>query len=49
VVAGDLSDPKSLAAHLDGIEAVFLVWPFFTDEGAGEVVDTLAGHARRIV
>jgi uncharacterized protein YbjT (DUF2867 family) len=49
VVPGDLSRPQDLAAHLDGVEAVFLVWPFFTDQGAGEVVDALARRARRIV
>jgi uncharacterized protein YbjT (DUF2867 family) len=49
VVAGDLSDPPGLAPHLDGVDAVFLVWPFFSADGAGEVVDTLASHARRIV
>jgi uncharacterized protein YbjT (DUF2867 family) len=49
VVSGDLADPQGLAQHLNGVEAVFLVWPFFTDEGAREVVDTLARDARRIV
>jgi uncharacterized protein YbjT (DUF2867 family) len=49
VVSGDLSDPQGLGEHLDGVEAVFLVWPFFSAEGAGEVVDTLARHARRVV
>jgi uncharacterized protein YbjT (DUF2867 family) len=49
VVAGDLSDPQGLARHLEGVEAVLLVWPFFTAEGAGEVVEALATPARRIV
>jgi uncharacterized protein YbjT (DUF2867 family) len=49
VVCGDLSDPQGLAEHLDGVHAVFLVWPFLSAEGAGEVVDTLARDARRIV
>jgi uncharacterized protein YbjT (DUF2867 family) len=34
VVAGDLSDPPGLAPHLDGVDAVFLVWPFFSADGA---------------
>ena len=49
VVSGDLSDPRGLTQHLDGVDAVFLVWPFFGDEGAADVVETLARHARRIV
>jgi uncharacterized protein YbjT (DUF2867 family) len=49
VVSGDLSDPQGLSKHLNGVEAVFLVWPFFSADGADEVVDTLARHARRIV
>jgi uncharacterized protein YbjT (DUF2867 family) len=49
VVPGDLSDPGGLAENLDGVEAVFLVWPFFTGDGAAEVVDLLARHARRTV
>jgi uncharacterized protein YbjT (DUF2867 family) len=49
VVSGDLLDPHGFSAHLEGIEAVFLVWPFFTEEGSAEVVDKLASHARRIV
>lgn len=49
VVSGDLSDPRGLIKHLEGAEAVFFVWPFFTHEGVAEVVETLARHARRIV
>lgn len=49
VVVGDLAQPQRLAWHLDGIEAAFLVWPFFTAEGAVEVVDILARRASRIV
>jgi uncharacterized protein YbjT (DUF2867 family) len=30
LVAGDLSDAVGLAPHLDGIDAVFLLWPFPT-------------------
>ena len=35
-----------MGEHLEGVEAVFLVWPFFTVEGAS---DTLGTHTRRIV
>jgi uncharacterized protein YbjT (DUF2867 family) len=49
LVSGDLLHPQGFSAYLDGVEAVFLVWPFFTDKGSAEVVDTLASHATRIV
>ncbi|MEV1170202.1 zinc-binding dehydrogenase [Nonomuraea sp. NPDC049784] len=44
---GDLADPGSLP--LDGVESVFLVWPFATAEGAGALIDAIAGRARRVV
>ncbi|WNM41721.1 NAD(P)H-binding protein [Micromonospora halotolerans] len=28
VVAADLADPETVRPHLDGVEAVFLIWPF---------------------
>lgn len=40
---------RRLARHLDGVEAVFLLWPFFTDDGIGDAVDALAAGPRRIV
>src|SRR4051794_34777264 len=49
VVPGDLADPQSLAPDLDGVDAVFLVWPFFSAEGADEAVGVLARHPRRVV
>jgi uncharacterized protein YbjT (DUF2867 family) len=49
VVSGDLADPQGLVKHLSGVEAVFLVWPFFAADGADEVVATLARHSRRMV
>lgn len=49
VVRGDLSEPEALEAHLDGVDAVFLVWPFLTAESAPAVVDALARHTRRVV
>ncbi|MDJ0341717.1 NAD(P)H-binding protein [Streptomyces sp. H10-C2] len=49
VVAGDLSDPGSLHAALDGVDTVFLVWPFLDTEAAPAVLDAVGKHARRIV
>lgn len=49
VVRGDLSDLGGLEERVDGAEAVFLVWPFTTDEAAADVVDAIARHTRRIV
>jgi uncharacterized protein YbjT (DUF2867 family) len=48
VVHGDLTDPGSLDASLDGIHSVFLVWiaPMAT---AAPVVERIARQARRIV
>ncbi|MEV4107626.1 zinc-binding dehydrogenase [Nonomuraea sp. NPDC049695] len=44
---GDLSDAGSLP--LDGVESVFLVWPFATADGARAVIDAIALRARRVV
>ncbi len=49
VVRGDLSDPDTLDAAPEGVEAVFLVWPFMTAEAAPAVLDAIAKHGRRIV
>jgi uncharacterized protein YbjT (DUF2867 family) len=49
VVRGDLVDPDTLDACLDGVEAVFLVWPFLTAEAAPAILDVVTRHARRIV
>lgn len=49
VVRGDLTDPAGLDACLDGVEAVFLVWPLTTAEAAPPVLEAIGGHARRIV
>ena len=49
VVRGDLSVPDTLEAALDGVEAVFLVWPFLTAEAAPPVLDAVTKHARRVV
>jgi uncharacterized protein YbjT (DUF2867 family) len=52
VIAGDLTDPESLHAAMDGADgvgSVFLLWPFFTADGAAEAVNVLARHTRRVV
>ncbi|GAA0842433.1 NmrA family NAD(P)-binding protein [Streptosporangium amethystogenes subsp. fukuiense] len=49
VVRGDLADPDTLHAPLDGVEAVFLLWPFATAESMPAVLDVVATHARRVV
>jgi uncharacterized protein YbjT (DUF2867 family) len=53
VVHAELSEPATLQAHLDGVAAAFLVWPFVTVREANElapaVVDAIARHASRIV
>ncbi|MEV7008813.1 NAD(P)H-binding protein [Streptosporangium sp. NPDC051022] len=48
-VRGDLTAPDTLEAALDGIDAVFLVWPALSAETAPPVLDVIARHARRIV
>jgi uncharacterized protein YbjT (DUF2867 family) len=49
VARGDLSDPATMDACLDGVDTVFLVWPFLTSEAAPAVLDVVAKHAGRIV
>jgi len=49
VAEGDLSAPETLEKALTGIEAVFLIWPFLTCDGASAVLATIAGAARRLV
>ncbi|MEU9891244.1 NAD(P)H-binding protein [Sphaerisporangium sp. NPDC051011] len=50
VVGGDLTDPGSLKAALDGVEAVLLVWPTVSgDHAASETVAAIAARVRRIV
>jgi uncharacterized protein YbjT (DUF2867 family) len=47
-VAGDLAQPASLAAALDGVDTVFLIWPFLTADAAPAVLAEL-GCGRRVV
>ena len=49
VVAGDLSDPGSLGDALDGVDAVFLLWPFLAADGMDAVAAAIAKHARHVV
>jgi len=53
MLRGDLSDPASLTAALDGVGAVFLVWPFTSPEAATDiapaVVEVIAEQGRRVV
>ena len=48
-VRGDLTDPASLDGTLDDVDAVFLLWPFFSSEGAAPIVDAITRSARRVV
>lgn len=47
VVAADLADPETVRPHLDGVRAVFLIWPFVdpaaTAQLAPRVAAVLAG------
>ncbi|SHE95891.1 NAD(P)H-binding protein [Streptoalloteichus hindustanus] len=49
VVGGDLADPSTLEAAVAGVDAVFLVWPFFSTEAAPAALDVIGRHARRVV
>jgi uncharacterized protein YbjT (DUF2867 family) len=46
---GDLSAPDTLAACLNGVDAVFLLWPGLPASLAPAVLDVIGKHARRIV
>lgn len=49
VVRGDLARPDTVSAAMDGVGAVFLLWPFLTAEAAPFIVDIIGKHAGRIV
>jgi uncharacterized protein YbjT (DUF2867 family) len=49
VIAGDLADPGSLTPAAAGGDAVFLLWPFLSADGADDAVQALAAQARHIV
>ena len=48
-VGGDLAEPATLDGALDGVESVFLLWPFFSAAGAPAVVDKIARRAAHVV
>lgn len=52
-VVGDLADAATVASHLDGVDAVFLLWPFpsveSVDELGGALIDRLAAGVPRVV
>jgi uncharacterized protein YbjT (DUF2867 family) len=48
VVSGDLTDPESLDAPLDGVAAVFLLWTA-APATASAVIERIAARARRLV
>jgi uncharacterized protein YbjT (DUF2867 family) len=48
-VPGDLMHLETLRTALAGADAVFLLWPFPTADGAPAVVEAIAGAARRVV
>jgi uncharacterized protein YbjT (DUF2867 family) len=49
VMRGDLTDLASLEACLDGVEAIFLMWPFRGAEPMAGILDVIKRHARRLV
>jgi uncharacterized protein YbjT (DUF2867 family) len=49
VVAGDLSRPATLREALDGVGAVFLLWPFSDADAAPDVAGVLASAGPRVV
>ena len=49
VVGGDFTDAGSLAAALSGVDAVFLLWPSLSADGADAVAALIAEHARHVV
>jgi uncharacterized protein YbjT (DUF2867 family) len=46
---GDLGDIASLERALEGMDKVFLLWPFLSADGAEAVVQAIARRAQRIV
>ncbi|GAA3008351.1 NmrA family NAD(P)-binding protein [Streptosporangium longisporum] len=46
---GNLGDLGTLRGALDGVEAVFLLWPFATAEGVPPLLNAVAERARRVV
>src|SRR4051812_24196996 len=49
IVTGDITDPDAVQRAAADVEAAFLLWPFFSAEGAAPVVEALAKHVSRVV
>jgi uncharacterized protein YbjT (DUF2867 family) len=49
VVPGDLTDPDSVAGAAEGADAAFLLWPFFTADGAEKAIGELARRVSHLV
>ncbi|SNR24894.1 NAD(P)H-binding protein [Actinomadura mexicana] len=49
VVRGDLADPEGLRPCLDGVDAVFLMWPFHDARPMTAILEVIEQHARRVV
>lgn len=49
VLRGDLAYPQTLVPALEGVDSVFLVWPFMTAAAAPPVLDAVSEHAARLV
>ncbi|TNY37827.1 SDR family oxidoreductase [Thermomonospora catenispora] len=49
IVGGDLTDSAGWRDALDDVDAVFLLWPFFTADGAAPVIEAVAERVPRIV
>ena len=49
IARGDLSAPESLEVAVQGVEAVFLLWPFLNAHAAPAALDAISKHARRVV
>lgn len=49
VLRGDLSEPQTLVPALEGVNEVFLVWPFMTVDAAPPILDAVSQHARHVV
>jgi uncharacterized protein YbjT (DUF2867 family) len=48
VVRGDLTDRESWIRALDGVDRVFLLWPFLSADGIAEVIGPMADSAAHV-
>lgn len=48
-ISGDLADPESLRDAVDGVDAVYLMWPLFSADAAAGVLRVISEHAGRVV